>query len=43
MINLVHAKSKEIINFQDTIKTDKLNYESKHRKVYSFSEYSMPI
>ena len=28
---------------QDIIKTDELYYKSKRRKIYNFSEYSLPI
>ena len=28
---------------QDIIKTENLRYNSKYRKVYNFSEYSLPI
>ena len=34
---------KQIVNLQDKIKTDELNHKSKCMKVYSFSEYSLPI
>ena len=34
---------KKIVNLQDIVKTDELNYKSKHRKVYNFSEYSLYI
>ena len=37
------ATLKEIVNLQDIIKIDELNYKSKRRKVYIFSEYSLPI
>ena len=37
------AKLKEIDNLQDIIKTDELNYKSKCRKIYNFSEYFLPI
>ena len=43
MNDLIRAKLKEIVNFQDIIKTDELNYKSKRRKVYNFSEYFLPI
>ena len=43
MNDLIRAKLKEIVNLQDIIKTDKLNYKSKRRKVYNFSEYFLPI
>ena len=33
MNHLVRAKCKEIVNLQDTIKTDELHYRSKHRKI----------
>ena len=40
---MVCAKLKEIVNLQDIIKNDGLNYKSKRGKVYNFSEYSLPI
>ena len=43
MNDLIRAKLKEIVNLQDIIKTDELNYKSKRRKVYNFSEYFLPI
>ena len=42
MNDFILAKLKEIDNLQD-IKTDELNYKSKCRKIYNFSEYSLPI
>ena len=33
----------EIIKFQDIIKTDEQYYKSKHRKIYTFNEYLLPI
>ena len=42
--DLVRAKLKEIVNFQNIIKTDQLYYKSKRRKVYiNFSKFSLPI
>ena len=43
MNDLFRAKLKEIVNFQDIIRTDELYYQSKRRKVYNFSKYSLPI
>ena len=40
---MIRAKLKEIVNLKYIIKIDELNYKSKHRKVYNFSEYSLPI
>ena len=39
MSDLIRDNLKEIVNLQDMIKTDKLHYKSKHRKVYNFNEY----
>ena len=43
MNDLIHAKLREIIEFQDIIKKDDLNYKSKGRKTYNFSKYSLTI
>ena len=43
MNDLSRDKLKEIINFHNIIKTDNRRYKSKKRKVYNFSEYSLPI
>ena len=43
MNDMVLAKLKEIINFQDIIKINELNYKSKRTKVYNFNEYFWPI
>ena len=43
MNDLIRTKLKEIINFQDFIKTDELCYKWKHRKVYNISEHSSSI
>ena len=43
MNDLIRAKLKEIVELQDIIKKDDLNYKSKRRKTYSFSKYSLPI
>ena len=43
MNDLSRDKLKEIVNLQGIIKTDELHYKSKRRKVYDFSEYSLPI
>ena len=34
---------KEIIILHDVIKTDDRYYKSKHRKIYSFTQHSVPI
>ena len=41
--NLIRPKIKEIIDVQDIIAKDDLNYKSKHRKTCNFSKYSLPI
>ena len=33
----------QFIKLQDIIETDELHYKSKRRKVYNFSECSLPI
>ena len=43
MHDLIRAKLKEILELEDIIKKDDLNYKSKHRKIYNFSKYSLPI
>ena len=43
MNDLIRAKLKEIVNLQNIIKTDELNYKLKRRKIYNFSKYSLPI
>ena len=43
MNDLICDKLKEIVNLQNVIKTDKLHYKSKRRKIYSFNEYCLPI
>ena len=40
MNNLIGAKLKEIVRWQDIIKKDDLNYKSKWRKTYNFGTYS---
>ena len=40
---MIRDKLKEIVNLQAIIKMDELHYKSKPRKVYNFSEYSLPI
>ena len=42
MNDLVRFKLKKIINLQDVIKTDKLHYKSKRKKVYNFNYHSLP-
>ena len=36
-------KLKKMVNLQNVIKTDKIHYKSKRRKIYSFNEYCLPI
>ena len=43
MNDLIQAKLKEIVELQDIIKKDDLNYKSKRGKSYNFSKYSLPI
>ena len=43
MNDLICDMLKEVVNLQDIIKTDNLHYKSKLRKVYKFSECSLPI
>ena len=43
MNDLIRDKLKETVNLQDIIKTTELHYKSKCRKVYNFSECSLPI
>ena len=43
MNNLIRGKLKENVNLQDIIITDNLPYKSKSRKVFNFSEYSLPF
>ena len=43
MNDLIRDKLKETVNSQDIIKKDNLIYKSKSRKVYNFSEYSLPV
>ena len=43
MNELICDKLKEIVNLQNVIKTDKLHYKSKRRKIYSFNKYCLPI
>ena len=43
MNDLIRAKLKEIVELQEIIKKDGLNYKSKCGKTYSFSKYSLPI
>ena len=40
---LLDVKLKEIVNFQDIIKKDDLNYKSKRGKTYNFGKYSLRI
>ena len=41
--DLIRAKLKKIVELQNIINKDYLNYKSKHRKTYNFSKYSLPI
>ena len=41
--NLVREKFLKIVNLQDIIKKDNLNYKSKCGKTYNFGKYSSPI
>ena len=43
MNDLIRVKLKEIVNLQDIIKKDNLNYKSKCGKTYNFDKYSLPI
>ena len=43
MNDLIQAKLKEIVELQDIIKKDDLNYKSKRGKSYNFSKNSLPI
>ena len=43
MNDLICANLKEIVELQDIIKKDVLNYKSKREKTYNFSKYSLPI
>ena len=43
LMNDLTAKLKEIVELQDIIKKDDLNYKSTRRKTYNFSKYSLPI
>ena len=43
MNDLICAKLKEIVELQDIIKKDDLNYKSKRLKIYKFGKYSLPI
>ena len=38
---MIIYKLKEIIKLPGIIKTDELQYKSKHRQIYNFSEYSL--
>ena len=42
MNDLIPAKLKEIVEFQDITKKYDLNYKSKCGKTYNFSKYSLP-
>ena len=43
MNDLIHAKLKEIVELQDIIKKDDLNYKSKRGKTYIFIKFLQPI
>ena len=43
MNNLIRDNFLKIVNLQDIIKKDNLNYKSKCGKTYNFGKYSSPI
>ena len=43
MNDLIRVKLKEIVNLQNIIKKDNLNYKSKRVKTYNFGKYSLLI
>ena len=43
MNGLIRAELKRIIELQEIIIKDDLNYKSKRGKTYNFSKYSLPI
>ena len=43
MNNYIRVKLIEIVNLQDIIKKDNLNYKSKRRKTCDFGKCSLPI
>ena len=43
MNDFIHAKLKEITEFQDIIEKDDLIYKSKREKTYNFRNYSLHI
>ena len=43
MNDVTRGKLKEIVELQDIIKKDYLNYKSKRRRTYNFSKFSLPI
>ena len=43
MTDLIRAKLKEIVQLQDIIKKDDLNYKSKGGKAWNISKYSLSI
>ena len=40
---LIITKLKKIVELQDIIKNNDLNYKSKRGKAYSFGQYSLPV
>ena len=43
MNDLISYKLKEIIQSQDIVKPNELDYKSKRGKTYNFSKYALPI
>ena len=43
MTDLIRAKLKEIVELQDIIKKDDLNYKSKGGNAWNFCKYSLSI
>ena len=43
MNELIRVKLKKIVNLQDIIKKDELNFKSKHEKTFNFGKYSLPV
>ena len=43
MNDLIRDKLKEVIDLQDIIRKDNLNYKFKFGKTYNFGKYSLPV
>ena len=43
MNDLIRAKLKEIVEFQDIVKKDDLNHKSNYGKTYNIGKYSLPF